>query len=218
MVVSETTARKMPEGAEQTAFDAVYRDYYPHVHGFVFQMLQNTSLADELTQDAFVKALEAWRDYRGEAPVRIWLLRIARNTVLDYFRSPRSKARGLASLDEAIEVGREPSEQVTGRGVNERSVEETARRREMSECVQRFVLDLPEILRTPLILHDLQGLKNREIAQVLGCSIEAAKMRLHRARARMKGMMEDNCELFRDEEDVLSCLPNAPDRTRAAAQ
>ena len=53
----------------------------------------------------------------------------------------------------------------------------------MTECVQWFVLDLPETLRTPLILHDMVGLKNAEIAQVVDCSLEAAKMRLYRAGA-----------------------------------
>ena len=77
----------------------------------------------------------------------------------------------------------------------------------MTECVQQFVLSLPETLRTPLILHDMEGFTNGEIAQVVGCSLSAAKMRLHRARERLRRMMDERCDIFHDERNVLSCLP-----------
>lgn len=98
------------------------------------------------------------------------------------------------------------------------SVEQAARQAEMSDCVQQFVLTLPESLRTPLILHDMEGLTNAEIAQVLGCSLEAAKMRLHRGRAKLRKMMDENCDLFHDERNVLSCLPVAPNRAGVAGK
>lgn len=53
----------------------------------------------------------------------------------------------------------------------------------------------------------MEGFTNAQIAQVLGCSLEAAKMRLHRARARSRRMMEERCDLFHNERNVLSCLP-----------
>ena len=52
-------------------FDSVYRAHFTHVRHFVFQFVQDAALADELTQDAFLKALNAWDTYRGEAPERI---------------------------------------------------------------------------------------------------------------------------------------------------
>ncbi len=191
-------------------FTPAFRAHYGDVHRFVFHMVQHASLADELTQDAFVKAYRSWESYRGEAPMRIWLLRIGRNVVFDYLRSPRSHSRDLESLDEALEQGHEPTAQAVVGESEPLTVEGAARQSEMTECVQRFVLDLPETLRTPLILHDMVGLKNAEIAQVVDCSLEAAKMRLHRARVRMRQLMEENCELFHDERNVLSCLPAAP--------
>jgi RNA polymerase sigma-70 factor (ECF subfamily) len=208
----------MATGATKTDFDFVYRTHYSDVHRFVFEFVQDVSLADELTQDAFLKAYDAWGSFRGEAPERIWLMRIARNVCLDYLRSPRSRARTTASLDSAQAEGREPCpENAALAGIEPPpSVEQAARQAEMSDCVQQFVLTLPETLRTPLILHDMEGFTNPEIAQVLGCSLEAAKMRLHRARARLRKMMEERCDLFHDERNVLSCLPAAPDRNEAS--
>jgi len=186
---------------------SLYRAHFSDVRRFVFHFVQNAALAEELTQDAFLKAHEAWGSFRGEAPERIWLLRIARNVCLDYLRSPRARQAKAAPLDEcggmATAPGREPP----------LTVEQAARQAEMTECVQEFVLSLPETLRTPLILHDMEGLTNAQIAQVLGVSLEAAKMRLHRARARLRDMMEVRCDLFYDERNVLSCLPLGPIRS-----
>jgi RNA polymerase sigma-70 factor (ECF subfamily) len=184
-------------------FAAVYEAHYSDVRRFVFHLIQDPALADELTQDAFLKAFEARDSFRGEAPERLWLLRIARNVTLDYLRSPRSRSRAEASFDEGV------AEEVsaTAEGATPCSAENAARQIEMSGCVQQFVLSLPETLRTPLILHDVEGLTNEQIAEVLGCSLSAAKMRLHRARAALREMMEQRCDLFRDERNVLSCLP-----------
>jgi RNA polymerase sigma-70 factor (ECF subfamily) len=208
----------MATAATKTEFDSLYHTHYSDVHRFVFHFVQDGSLADELTQDAFLKAYEAWGSFRGEAPERIWLLRIARNVCLDYVRSPRSRGRMMASLEDAQAEGQEAGMESAVIGGKEPppGVEQAARQAEMSGCVQQFVLSLPETLRTPLILHDVEGFSNDEIAQVLGCSLEAAKMRLHRARARLRQMMEERCDLFHDERNVLSCLPTAPDRTALA--
>jgi len=192
--------------APELDVDSLYRTHFSDVRRFVFHFVQNAALAEELTQDAFLKAHEAWGSFRGEAPERIWLLRIARNVCLDYLRSPRARQAKAAPLDESGEIttapGREPP----------LTVEQAARQAEMTECVQEFVLSLPETLRTPLILHDMEGLTNAQIAQVLGVSLEATKMRLHRARARLRDMMEERCDLFYDERNVLSCLPLGPIR------
>jgi len=184
-------------------FGVIYEAHYSDVHRFIFHLVQDVSLADELTQDAFVNAFEGRDSFRGEAPERLWLLRVARNVTLDYLRSPRSRGRAVASLDEETEG----VPVATTAGTEPCSAEEAARQVEMSGCVQQFVLSLPETLRTPLVLHDVEGLTNEQIAEVLGCSLSAAKMRLHRARAALREMMEQRCDLFRDERNVLSCLP-----------
>ena len=190
--------------APELDLDALYRAHFSDVRRFVFHFVQNPALADELTQDAFLRAYEAWGSFRGEAPERIWLLRIARNVCLDYLRSARARQTKAVPLDEGGEIAAAPGCEPP------LTVDQAARRAEMTDCVQQFVLSLTETLRTPLILHDMEGLTNAQIAQVLGVSLEAAKMRLHRARARLRQMMEERCDLFYDERNVLSCLPLGP--------
>ncbi len=122
--------------------------------------MQDASLANELTQNAILRAYEGTGGFHGEAPERIWLLRVARSVCLDYVRSPRSRARAPASLDQAQAWGRE----LDSRGITipekepPPTAEEAARQAEMSECVQQFVMSLSETLRTPV------GVQNRSVS------------------------------------------------------
>lgn len=199
-------------------FDSIYRAHFASIRRFVYHFVQDVALADELTQDAFVKALDGWKDYRGDAPERVWLLRIARNVCLDHLRSPRSRRRAALSLDvaEAETVERAANGPATGGREPQVTAEQVVFQAEMTDCVQKFVLSLPETLRTPLILHDMHDLTNDQIAQVLGCSLQAAKMRLHRARGKLREMMEQRCDLFHDERNVLSCSPVPPEKIPVA--
>lgn len=189
-------------------FEQAYSEHFEAVHRLVLRLVRDPAVADELTQDAFLRAYQAREQFRGEAPERAWLLRIARNVSLDYLRSPRARDAAAAALDD--EPGPEAAEAPVGGGQVAPDVEQAVRREQMSECVRDFVRTLPATLREPLLLHDVQGMTNAEIALALGCSLEAAKMRLHRARARLRAMMEANCDLFHDEDNVLSCLPVGP--------
>ncbi len=203
-------------GATGTDFERLYRETFPDVRRFVFHLVHDESLADELTQDAFLRAHEGWNEFRGDAPPRVWLFRIARNISVDFLRGPRAQALRDRSLETGAGEANPAGALIAASGGSPSTVEETARRAEMSECVQEFVRTLPETLRTPLLLHDTEGLTNAEVARVLGCSLQAAKMRLHRARARLREMMAARCDLFHDERNVLSCLPAEPRPTEPA--
>jgi RNA polymerase sigma-70 factor (ECF subfamily) len=76
----------------------------------------------------------------------------------------------------------------------------------MTACVQQFVLNLPATMRTPLVLHDIQEFTNVGMAQVLGCSIEAAKARLHRAPTRLSQVMEERCTQWPQAADRIASL------------
>src|SRR4030042_1538364 len=124
--------------------DSLYRAHFSDVHRFVYPFVQNPALADELTQDAFLKAYEGWGSFRGEAPERIWLLRIARNVCLDYLRSPR--ARRAVRLDEGGEIPAVPGCEPP------LTVDQAARQAGRTGCVPQFVLSLPGALPTPPLL------------------------------------------------------------------
>jgi len=83
----------------------------------------------------------------------------------------------------------------------------------MSDCMQKFVQHLPLPYRTVLVLHDLQGLRTQEIADVLECSLDTVKIRLHRARVKLRASLQAGCDLDHDERNVLVCEPNEVGKT-----
>jgi RNA polymerase sigma-70 factor (ECF subfamily) len=83
-------------------------------------------------------------------------------------------------------------------------------RDEMSECVREFVDRLPTDQRTVLILNELEGFTNKEIADILQISLDAAKIRLHRARTKLKKALADGCDFYHDDRSELACDRKQP--------
>jgi RNA polymerase sigma-70 factor (ECF subfamily) len=76
---------------------------------------------------------------------------------------------------------------------------------EMSDCIRQFVERLPANHRTVIVLSELEGFSNAEIAAILGISLASVKIRLHRAREQLRQSLQSGCTLYRDERDELAC-------------
>jgi RNA polymerase sigma-70 factor (ECF subfamily) len=76
---------------------------------------------------------------------------------------------------------------------------------EMNACIRQVIDGLPEDHRAALVLHDLEGLTAQQIADICGCSLATAKVRIHRARARLKDALRLECEFYRDGDHVFRC-------------
>jgi RNA polymerase sigma-70 factor (ECF subfamily) len=85
------------------------------------------------------------------------------------------------------------------------SAEREAIRNEMNECIREFVGKLPTDYRTVIVLSEIKDLKNQEVADILGLSLDAVKIRLHRARARLKAEFEAGCDFYHDQDGRLAC-------------
>jgi RNA polymerase sigma-70 factor (ECF subfamily) len=83
-------------------------------------------------------------------------------------------------------------------------------RKEMSECVREFIDKIPPDYKTVLILSELEGFKNREIADILRVSLDTVKIRLHRARTRLKKELDAGCNFYHDEQNILACDRKPP--------
>ncbi len=160
--------------------------------------------AEDLCQDVFVKIHAGLKDFRGDASLSTWIYRIATNTAIDRLRA-RCVGKERAQLTTDDEVGR-------GSDDTETSAESAVIRAEMNQCIAAFIGALPDCYRIVLALSDLEGLKNREIAETLGLSLDTVKIRLHRARQALKRQLETGCEFYRSEANELAC-----DRKAAAA-
>ena len=191
----------MSEAARGAApdFQRVYEEFRPKIRRYL-EHLAGAHEADDLTQETFIRVSRALAGFRGASALATWVYRIATNVALDRLRSPAFKLAARAAEPEALAVlGTAPA------------VELDIARREMSECVRGFVDLLPADYRSVVVLSDLEGFPDRQIAEVLGLSLETVKIRLHRARARLRELLEGGCALSRDERNELTCEPRPDD-------
>jgi RNA polymerase sigma-70 factor, ECF subfamily len=161
-------------------------------------IVKNPTEAEDVLQEVLVKAHQSIGQLRAEGALTAWLFRIATHLGIDHLR--RHSRQPEVALD--VDPKDLPSEDGEAPGL-ERVVEQ----QEMSACVQRFLLDLPSVYRTVLLLHDLDGLTAVEIASSLAITVENAKIRLHRARAALRAALEAGCSFSCDERGVLVCEP-----------
>ena len=182
-------------------FDAVYRDYYPRIKRYLARLIAFDD-AEDVAQDVFLKISRSLDSFRGESSISTWVYRIAKNAAMDKARSPAYRSRvASASIDDAPDSG----QGLGGTDGHMPSVKQDAIRSEMGGCVQSLVSQLPANYRTMLVLSETEGMKNAEIAEVLGISVETVKIRLHRARARLKEALENNCSFYHDPRNTLLC-------------
>ena len=187
--------------SDTITFDAVYRDFYPRIQRYLARLTSYDD-AEDLAQEVFLKISRSLDSFRGESSISTWVYRIATNAAMDRVRSPAYRARAVsAPVDDSCDAG-EPRGAIED---NVSSVEDEAIRSEMSGCVQALVAQLPENYRTVLVLSETEGMKNSEIAEVLGISLETVKIRLHRARTRLKEILEANCSFYHDPRNTLLC-------------
>ena len=180
-------------------FQRVYDEFQPRIRRYLAR-LAGPGEADDLSQETFARVSQALAGFRGEAALSTWIYRIATNVAFDRARSPGFQLQARTAEPEALAaLGTAPA------------IEQDIARREMSECVRDYVDQLPADYRTVVVLSELEELPDREIAEVLGITLEAAKIRLHRARARLRQMLEQGCDVSRDERNELTCEPRPDD-------
>ena len=203
---NDTTLREIESQEGQSLdFAEVFREYRRPIYNYLLRMTQNQAEAEDLTQETFIRAHRSLPTFRGEASLSTWLYRIATNASLDHFRRQTTRQAGTALPLEKIEFDEDRDSDVPS------SPEQLAACSEMSACVQELVQCLPPDHRAVLVLKDLQGLKNREIAEVLDCSLATVKIRLHRARTKLREALDAGCDFTHDERNVFVCEPKEVD-------
>ncbi len=154
------------------------------VRRFVLRHVGNEAIADDLTQETFLRVQRSSGTYRGDASPRSWLCAIALNVVRDHFRAA-GRLGGETSPDPT-----EPEELPSGED-GERALLES----EMSACIGEYLLELPRPQYDVVALHELAGLTHSEIASVLGISLANSRVLLHRGRAALREILRRNCTL-----------------------
>jgi RNA polymerase sigma-70 factor, ECF subfamily len=171
---------KRAQEGDADAFASLFHAHKARVYSVCLRLTNNTTEAEDLTQDAFLQAFRKLSTFRGDSALSTWLYRIAVNTVLMRFRK---KALRYISLDE-------PSNQ-DARFVRREYGCKDAR---LAGSVDRIALtralgELPEGYRTIFLLHEVEGYEHQEIAELLGCSVGNSKSQLHKGKLRIREML-----------------------------
>ncbi|MDZ7302319.1 MAG: RNA polymerase sigma factor SigZ [candidate division KSB1 bacterium] len=155
--------------------EKVWQEYYSRLRAFIKSRISDDAAADDILQDVFLKMHTGLASLRDDTKIKNWLYQITRNTIIDYFRSQKSTVdipdwRSLPETDSTENVYQE-----------------------LAECLQPMIKALPEKYREAVTLSELKGLKQKEVAQLQGISVSAAKSRVQRGRALLKQMLEECC-------------------------
>lgn len=164
------------------AFEELVNRYERKIYTVAYRLINNPDDASDLTQEAFLKAFQGIKSFRGEASFLTWMCRIVTNVCRDElrkrYRKPVDRLEDKITLDEG-EVTRQVSSHDPG-------PEELYEKKELQERLQDLIATLSPEFRLALVLRDIQGFSYEEIAKHLDCSLGTVKSRINRARNYLK--------------------------------
>jgi len=203
----------MEESRPRDSLEEIHERHRERMLAYLRRMTRDPALAEDLTQETFLRASRALSRFRGDAKLTTWLYRIATNVYLDHRRKEApSGQEDAAALARAAELEPPVSAVPTEPRLPDRLLEDS----EMASCIREYIDGLPPDHAAVIVLHDLQGLTNPEIARILGCSLETVKIRVHRARRRLEEVLTEHCDFHRGADDALRCdrkQPADPERS-----
>lgn len=160
--------------------EAVWQEHRGELKSFILKRVRGTAEAEDILHDVFLKMLAGLGSVQRVDHMRAWLFSVARNAVTDHFRSKRP----MAELPE--DLADHGPEQGSGQ------------MEDMGACLRPMIDALPDKIRVALVMADLKGVKQREVAERLGISVSAVKSRILRGRILVRRMVEDCCSLELD--------------------
>ncbi len=180
----ESEAIRLAQQGDSGAFERIYRLHSRRVYALCLRMVGNTAEAEDLTQEAFLQLFRKIQTFRGESAFSTWLHRLAVNVVLMRLRKKTLPATSLEETTEPDEETGGPRKDVGGPDLLlSGSIDRVN--------LQRAVEQLPPGYKTVFVLHDIQGYEHNEIADIMGCSIGNSKSQLHKARMRLRELLQE---------------------------
>jgi RNA polymerase sigma-70 factor, ECF subfamily len=194
-------------------FMKIYNEYFEKIVRYLTGFVGSNE-AEDVAQDVFDKIYRNISNFREESKVSTWIYRIATNTVIDRLRSAEYKR---STLNTAFEETHNNGTESALDSIHHPATDKVVIRKEMSLCVREFIDRLPPNYQIVLLLSEMEGMTNQEMADILDISLENVKIRLHRARRKLKESLDEGCDFYHNEENVLACdrkssqiLPEVP--------
>ena len=162
------------QNGDQAAFEQLYREHVGRVYALCLRLAANSARAQELTQDAFVRAWRMIGTFRGESAFSSWLYRLTVNVVWGDLRAKRRRTARVMVTDDLTPYDKTENISMPGTAVD----------------LENAIAALPPQARTVFVLHDVEGYRHAEIAELMGLSEGTSKSQLHRARKLLRETLE----------------------------
>jgi RNA polymerase sigma-70 factor, ECF subfamily len=176
--LSEAEAIRQAQNGDPVAFEFLYKKHSRHVYSLCLRMIKNPTEAEDLTQQAFLQLFRKIGTFRGDSGLSTWLHKVTVNVVLMHLRRKKPTEVLVEDLDRHIANDEVPREL----GSEDKSMLGAVDRISLLRALRK----LPAGYKKLFLLHDVIGYEHHEIAQMLGCSLGCSKSQLHRARRRLR--------------------------------
>jgi RNA polymerase sigma-70 factor, ECF subfamily len=174
---------RLAQQGDSTAFERIYRMHNRRVHALCLRMAGNPAEAEDLTQDVFLQLFRKIGTFRGESAFSTWLHRMSVNIVLMRFRKRPKGETSLDTITNPEEESSRPPQEFGGPDLRLNGVIDRV-------TLQAAINELAPGYRAMFILHDIQGYKHEEIAQMFGCSAGNSKSQTHKARIQLRQSLQ----------------------------
>ena len=182
--MTEAEAIRLAQQGDAGAFERIYRLHSRRVYALCLRMVGNTAEAEDLAQDAFLQLFRKIGTFRGESAFSTWLHRLSVNVVL---MKLRKKTLPETSLEETTDPDDESSGPRRELGALDLLLSGSIDRVHLERAIEQ----LPPGYRQVFVLHDVQGFEHNEIAKLMECSIGNSKSQLHKARMRLRELLQE---------------------------
>ena len=181
---TEAEAIRLAQAGNAAAFEFLYQLHSRRVYALCLRMVGNPADAEDLMQEAFLQLFRKIGTFRGESAFSTWLHRMTVNVVLMRLRK---KSLPTDSLEETLEPDAENSGPKRDVGAPDLRLSGAVDRVNLERSIEK----LPPGYRTVFVLHDVQGYEHNEIAGIMGCSVGNSKSQLHKARTRLRDLLQE---------------------------
>jgi RNA polymerase sigma factor (sigma-70 family) len=175
------------QGGDLGAYDELVRRYQERIYATIYHMTSSHEDANDLAQEAFVKAWQVLGSFKGDSSFYTWLYRIAVNRTLNFLKQRGRRFQiSLNDLDSNVEHDPELVSLIS-----HKTPRREAGLSELQEKLNEALLKLSETHRMVVVLHDIQGLSHEEIGRILGCNTGTVRSRLFYARQQLQAHLSD---------------------------
>src|SRR5436309_8568820 len=183
----EITLVKRVRRGDLGAYDDLVRRYQERIYATIYHMTANHEDANDLAQEAFIKAFHALKTFKGGSSFYTWVYRIAVNKTINFLKQRKNKTQ--MSLDD-LDVNAEHDPDLVAL-ISDKTPRRDVSLNELQEKLNEAMQKLSESHRLVVTLHDVQGLSHEEIAKIMECNIGTVRSRLFYARQQLQAYLSD---------------------------